>query len=68
MHQRSVQIKGSPKYVALACMKIYNSLEKFSSSVDDVEKVAVSSETLLIFCGIRSPYLKTKLKHKLSLW
>lgn len=42
MNQRSVSIKGTPKHVALACMKIYNSLERFSSSVDDVEKVAVS--------------------------
>jgi len=64
MHQRSVQIKGSPKYVAIACMKIYNSLEKFSSSVDDVEKVAVSFQTLLIFCGFRSPFQKIRLKLK----
>ncbi len=40
MNQRSVSLKGSPKYVGIACMKIYNSLEKFSSSIDDVEKVA----------------------------
>ena len=62
MHQRSVQIKGSPKYVALACMKIYNSLEKFSSSVDDVEKVAVSFQTLIMNYEIQEPISKDKVK------
>lgn len=40
MNQRSVTIQGNPKQVATACKKIYNALEKFSSSVENVEKVA----------------------------
>ena len=49
MNQRSVSIKGQPRQVATACMRIYATLEKFAYSVDDIEKKAVSKVTYLIY-------------------
>lgn len=40
MKERSVSLKGTPKHVAVGCLKIYQSLEKMSSTVDNIEKVA----------------------------
>ena len=41
MNQRSVSLRGSPKHIATACYKIYNTLEKSAYSVDNIEKIAV---------------------------
>ena len=49
MNQRSVSIKGQPRQVATACMRIYATLEKFAYSVDDIEKKAVSQVICLIY-------------------
>jgi len=52
MNQRSVTIKGQPKHVALACLKIYQTLEKYAYSVEDIEKKAVILNIKLkIFIG-----------------
>ena len=65
MNYRSVSIKGTPKAIANACRKIYNSLEKFSTTVEDVEKVAVSDSLHLNF---RNLFKLKKSKPKSSLW
>lgn len=41
MNQRSVSMRGAPKHIATACLKIYNILEKYAYSVDDIDKKAV---------------------------
>jgi hypothetical protein len=51
MNQRSVSIKGTPRTIANACKKIFSSLEKFASSVDNVEKVAVKTHYFHILIG-----------------
>lgn len=41
MNQRSVSIRGHPKHIASACVKIYSTLEKYAYSVEDIDKKAV---------------------------
>jgi hypothetical protein len=60
MNSRSVSIKGTPKTVAKACKKIYSSLEKFASSVDNVEKVAVRIYSIIISNRNLSKLIKSR--------
>jgi hypothetical protein len=48
MKERSVNISGNPKQVAIGITKIFVTLEKMSMSVDNIEKVAapISKETI----------------------
>jgi hypothetical protein len=41
MNQRSVSIRGPPKSIATAVGRIYETLEKFAFSVEEIEKKAV---------------------------
>lgn len=43
MNLRSVQIKGAPKHISIACMRVYQTMEKFSQSIENIEKTAVIS-------------------------
>jgi len=40
MISRSVSIRGSPKQIGTAVLKIYTTLEKFAHSVEDIDKKA----------------------------
>lgn len=42
MNQRSVSIRGPPKSITIAVGRIYETLEKYAFSVDEIEKKAVS--------------------------
>ena len=41
MNLRSVTVRGAPRQIAQAAMKIYQTLEKFTQNVDNVDKTAV---------------------------